>query len=304
MKSLFATCLFFFLSLAFGNCRFYSAPIDTFFLFILGKGQNVGQDSLYFPNNIFNLPRKEVSDRVPESNPENICSLGLGGEIVVGWKNYELVDEEGYEFTIFENAFINPVTKKVFAEPAKVSVSEDGINFVTFPYNFTTLEGCAGTKPTNGSANPFDPTESGGNSFDLSSIGISKIRYIKIQDISDSLLADRTHPFYDPIVSGFDLDCVVGLHLVPIQANVMDEFEKIKVKIYQSNVLLESNERTVNAVLYDGVGHKISQIQIRNYTEFAFSTLSNSIYFIMIFSNEKVFVVKILKWDEDLFILY
>lgn len=302
MKPFFATFLFFFLSLAFADCQYFFGPIDTVFLFIPGKGQNIGQDSIYFPNNIFNLPRKEVSDKVPESNPENICSLGLGGEIIVGWKNYELVDFDGYDFTIFENAFVNPVTKNVFAEPATVSVSEDGVNFVSFPFNFATLEGCAGTKPTNGSANPFDPNESGGNSFDLSSIGISKIRFIKIKDICDSLIADQNHPFYTPIISGFDLDCVVGLHLVPIHTNVVDKFEKIKVKIFQTKVLLESNEENIIAVFYDRVGHKINQIQIRNFAEFEFSTLSNSIYFLMMCSNENVFVVKILKWDENLFI--
>lgn len=304
MKSLFTTCLLFFLNLVFTDCEFYFAPIDTVFLFIPGKGQNVGQDSLYFPNNVFNLPRKEVSDKVPESNPENICSLGLGGEIVVGWKNYELIDAEGYDFTIFENAFINPVTKKIFAEPAIVSVSEDGVNFVTFPFNFFTLEGCAGTKPTNGSSNPFNPAESGGNSFDLSSIGISKIRYIKIKDICDSLLADKNHPFYDPIISGFDLDCVVGLHLIPAQTNVVDKFDKVKVKIHQTKLLFESNERNVIAIFYDGVGHKINQIEIRDYAEFEFSMLSNSIYFLMVRFNENVLVVKILKWDEKLFFLY
>ncbi|MGQ9819584.1 MAG: T9SS type A sorting domain-containing protein [Candidatus Kapaibacteriales bacterium] len=286
------------------HSQFDFAPIDTVFLFSPGKGQNVGQDSIYFPNNVFNLPRKEVSDKVPESNPENICSLGIGGEIIVGWKNYELVDAEGFDFTIFENAFINPATKKVFAEPAIVSCSEDGVNFITFPYNLTTLEGCAGTRPTNGSANPFDPSLSGGNAFDLSSIGLSKIRYIKIKDICDSLLADKNHPFYDPLISGFDLDCVVGLHLLPIQTNIPELVNKFNVKKYPKKILLEINEENAIASLYDEFGQLVRQFRMSNFYEFEFSDFFNSIYFLIVNFKNSVFIVKILKYDDDLLIFH
>ena len=190
-----------------------SGTIDTVFSFKPGKGQNSGQSELHFPKNIFGLPDTNASDYFQASSEEQVCSLGLGGEIIVGFKNRIITEGDGFDFTIFENAFINPATQKVFAEPAVVAVSQDGINYIEFPYNFETLAGCAGTIPTNGKYNPFNPDESGGNSFDLSEIGLKWASYIKITDITEKLLENPSHQYYDPILSGFDLDAIVGLHL-------------------------------------------------------------------------------------------
>lgn len=287
----------------FSYAQYHFAPIDTVFLFIPGKGQNTGQDSSYFPKNIFNLPRETVSELLPESSPEYICSLGLGGEIIVGWKNYVLIDAEGDDFTIFENAFINPITKKIFVEPAIVSVSYDGLNFVTFPYDFRTLQGCAGTKPTNGSANPFDPSASGGNSFDLSSVGLSKIRYIKIKDISDSLLADTSHPYYDPIISGFDLDCVVGLHLVyPQTSGVNIPPSKVKILRFANKITFDYNIGNCFFQMFDALGNKLESMGICNSFEIDLSQLNNGIYFIVINYKDEIYVFKVVKWYEELFI--
>lgn len=285
--------------------QFIAAPIDTVLSFLPGRGQNIGQDSIYFPKNIFNLPRKTISETVPESDPNYLCSIGLGGEIIVGWKNFELIDLEGDDLIVFENAFVNPVTKKIFAEPATISVSQDGITFIDFPFDFQTLQGCAGTKPTNGGANPFDPLSCGGNSFDLSSIGIRRIKYIKIKDLCDSILLFENHPYYDPILSGFDLDCVVGLHLIPLANNQIERrISNIKILNSSSKILIMLFDAKATAQLFDNSGGIIDLIYFEDTIEIDFSILPNSLYFILLVSEEKSCLIKVIKWNESIFYWY
>lgn len=280
----------------------YQAPIDTVFWFYPGKGQSIGQDSAYFPSNIFSLPDTNASENIPSSSPKHICSIGLGGEIVVGFKDYFVFDGEGVDFTIFENAFVNPITNKIFAEPAVVSVSEDGVNFIDFPWDYYTLEGCAGTKPTNGRANPFDPNVSGGNSFDLAQIGLKKIRYIKIKDICDTILKDTKHPFYDPLLSGFDLDCVVGLHLIPISLS-MSEIEKPTSHLYQVFGKFEVNPQPNSKIeLFNLWGRCIKTFEhIEYFKTFCDYELSEGLYFVVLISKNERKIFKILKVENELY---
>jgi hypothetical protein len=291
--------LFLFSKLLYGE--YYQSAIDTVFWFYPGKGQNLGQGSEYFPQNIFKLPDTNASEQVPSSSPTDICSIGLGGEICVGFKNFEVVDGDGPDFTIFENAFINPVTQKVFAEPAVVSVSADGINFVEFPWDYNTLEGCAGTKPTNGKANPFDPNESGGNSFDLSTIGLKKIKYIKIKDICDSILKDEKHPFYSPLLSGFDLDCVVGIHLLPNFSSVDSHDAKVKLEVTHGRMNLNFHE-PYSFVLYNSQGQVVFfTFQIGQFT-LNFVDFPDGLYLLSLQKTGKFTFYKILKIENEIFV--
>lgn len=182
--------------------------IDTVFSFTPGTIQFGGQSAEYYPNNIFNAPSISATKYIAETRPEEILSIGLNGEIIVGLKHNLIIDKDGADFTIFENTFINQFNEVVYAEPAIISVSKDGINYIEFPYDILTLEGLAGTKPTIGSNNPFNPLKSGGNAFDLATIGIDSVRYIKIKDITEQILNNPDHSNYDPTLSGFDLDAV------------------------------------------------------------------------------------------------
>lgn len=284
----------------------HKAPIDTVFWFYPGKGQNFGQDSAYFPMNIFNLPDTNASESIPSASPKNICSIGLGGEICVGFKDYFVIDGEGEDFTIFENAFLNPVTKRVFAEPAVVSVSEDGVVFYEFPWDYYTLQGCAGTKPTNGKSNPFDPKESGGNSFDLAVLGLKKIRYIKIKDICDTVLQNPNHPFYDPIISGFDLDCVVGLNLIPIVNNIETVPDNACLIRSFGSYLLFSNKDNYHIEIYDAYGKLLFSNEINfNTFELDLSRFSGKLFFALIkqgSTKTKLSKFKIMNLNDELFI--
>ena len=221
--------------------------IDTVYSFTAGSGQNAGQSDLYYPENIFGSPSINASKYIAETRPEEILSLGMGGEIIIGLKNNLIIDKEGADFTIFENAFINQFNEKVYAEPAIVSVSKDGINFIEFPYNLETLEGLAGTTPTYGKKSPFNPKESGGNSFDLSELQIDSVKYIKIKDITEQILNNPEHNNYDPTLSGFDLDAVAIINHTHEISSVNEIITKNRIIIY-----------------YDLLGNKIENISNYN----------------------------------------
>ncbi|MFP4369542.1 MAG: hypothetical protein ACLFR2_08175 [Candidatus Kapaibacterium sp.] len=191
---------------------FAGLPVDTVISFTPGTGQSAGQADEYFPENIFGLPSRSSTENTPETSPGEICSIGLGGEIILSIRDNIIIDGPGPDFTIFENSFKNPINGKIYAEPAKIAVSPDGSEWYEFPFDSLTLEGCAGTKPTYGSADPYDPLVSGGNSFDLADIGVGEIKYIKITDISSIILDNPQHPYYDFTISGFDLDAVLAIN--------------------------------------------------------------------------------------------
>jgi hypothetical protein len=207
--------------------------IDTVYFFQPGDGQNSGQSEQYYPQNIFGPPSVNSSRFVPESRPEHILSIGMGGIIIVGLKDNYIIDGEGADFTIFENAFVIQFNNKIYAEPAIISVSKDGINYIEFPYNLETLDGLAGTYPTFGNKNPFNPNESGGNSYDLSDIGIDSIKYIKIEDITQRILDNPSHNNFDPTLSGFDLDAVAIInHSDNISSVKRNDLTESKVEYY------------------------------------------------------------------------
>lgn len=262
--------------------------MDTVISYHWGEGQNTGQSKEYFPQNIFGKPDSTASETSPASSPEEICSLGLDGTITVAFKEYEIVDGPGADFTIFENAFINPVTNKIFVEPAVVSVSYDGVNFFAFPFDSLTLKGCAGITPTHGEKDCFNPAESGGDSFDLAKIGLKRIRYIRIKDISKMLLENPHHPFYDPIITGFDLDAVCGLNLEKVKTSVANNKIDAEIKISTTNRILTLNSNIDKAKIsvIDMSGKTVVR---KSFSYFAqIDNLISGVYIIFISKNNKI----------------
>lgn len=139
----------------------------------------------------------------------DVLSLGKGGSIVLGFEPYAIVDGDGADLVIFENAFWpggDPTA--VFAEPGEVSVSEDGEEWHAFPCDEQGdgdghFAGCAGVTPTEKydakSLVPLDPAASGGDAFDLAELGLERVRFVKIRDRSNAGAAPS---------AGFDLDAV------------------------------------------------------------------------------------------------
>jgi hypothetical protein len=254
--------------------------IDTVYSFTPGTGQNFGQSPEFFPMNIFGAPAKEASEYIPASAESDVLSIGIDGEIIIGVKNKVICNGEGDDFIIFENAFKNQATQKIFAEPAKVAVSWDGINYIEFPHDDWTLEGCAGKTPTNGTIDPFTQDSSGGDGFDIGKLGLEKIRYIKITDISMVVTKDENHPFYsiEAMVTGFDLDAVACKYVKDEEpALVYNEVDYIRT--YPNRISINS-ESDFEIQIFDVQASLIAQIRNRGEYNYSTNDLAAGVYVI------------------------
>jgi hypothetical protein len=143
----------------------------------------------------------------------DVVSLGTGGEIILSFTPEEIVDGPGTDFIVFENAFaISGNPDNIYAEPGEVSVSEDGVTWSTFPCTATSAPygSCAGWHPVLASGASFDPATAGGDPFDLSAIGVSRAKLVRIRDKSQEAC-----PVPGPNNNGFDLDAIVIVHPTP-----------------------------------------------------------------------------------------
>lgn len=172
-------------------------------------------------------------------------SLGFGGTLVLRFDDNAIANGPGDDFTVFENAFLafNPATltiERPFADPGIVSVSQNGSTWHTFPCQIVTnpaqsvfYPGCAGVYPvlatggaphvafqTSGDMGDLvglpviplpAPGGAGGDSFDLSDVGLAWARYVRIQD-ADVLTGDP----YGPNNAGSDIDAVGAIHAIPL----------------------------------------------------------------------------------------
>ncbi len=167
-----------------------------------GPGAGFGQSSM--PDVIKGPPRGagELSGSL------HVLSLGKGGSITIDLGNCPAVDKEGIDFIVFENAFLiggNPLAP--YAELGIVSASADGVNYFEFSCDSVSpppYTGCAGWHPIysnpGNDIDPFDPAVAGGEGYDLTDIGLTKARYIKITDAGTTGSSGTT--------AGFDLDAV------------------------------------------------------------------------------------------------
>lgn len=143
----------------------------------------------------------------------DVASLGCGGSITLGFFAPGIVDVPGPDLLVFENAFAYDET--TFAEPGRVLVSEDGVDWFAFPCATQGVEqgpptGCAGvaTVAARDDDAPFDPERAGGDAFDLAEVGLASARWVRIED--------RTREHYGDDMwcrgsaGGFDLDAVAA----------------------------------------------------------------------------------------------
>lgn len=149
----------------------------------------------------------------------DVVSLGNGGSITVAFTDNRIVDGPGADFTVFENAFNSPGLG-IFTEVGVVAASADGVTFVEFPHGAggQDLSGMAGrvpvyANPDTNELDPRDPAVSGGDQFDLATIGLSSARFLRITDPGAAIDDVGNHfPTPGPGKSGFDLDAVVAIH--------------------------------------------------------------------------------------------
>jgi hypothetical protein len=158
-----------------------------------------------------------------ERGSTDVVSLGNGGSIVVTFGPNAIVDGPGVDFIVFENPFwVGGNSNDIYAEPGEVSVSEDGVNWSTFPCNPTPdpqspygtgvappYGQCAGwhvvySAPGNG-ISPVDPAAAGGDAFDLADIGVTQAQYVRIVDRTNENCPESGT---GPDTNGFDLDAI------------------------------------------------------------------------------------------------
>ncbi|CAN5351185.1 hypothetical protein BH09MYX1_BH09MYX1_61940 [soil metagenome] len=145
----------------------------------------------------------------------DVLSLGKGGSIVLGFGTNAIVDATGIDFVVFENAFVYG-GDQIYADPAEVSVSDDGKTWSTFPCTATSAPygSCAGwhpaySSPENG-ISPIDYPACGGDGFDLADLGVARARFVRIRDVGATDCP--TNPKDKTTTVGFDLDAIAIVH--------------------------------------------------------------------------------------------
>jgi hypothetical protein len=171
--------------------------------FTPGDGAGFGMDGL--PEIVLGEPRGLGAHQ----GSTDVLSLGAEGEIVLGFGSAVIHDGEGPDFIVFENAFyVGDDASAPYAEPAEVSVSEDGSVWIPFPCASEVFpyDGCAGWHPVYAGSDgisPFDVERAGGDAFDLADLGLASARFVRLRDRRTTTAAPT---------AGFDLDAIALLH--------------------------------------------------------------------------------------------
>ena len=177
--------------------------------FTPGQYAGFGQDDL--PDVVLGPPLPGS----PNVGSLDVLSLGLGGEIVLGFGGRWLIDGPGPDLVIWENAFwVGGDPESPFAELGEVAVSADAETWHAFPCDPDAQDGldpgCAGWRPRQEfepcGLVPIEVEFTGGDPFDLATLGLSQVRYVRIRDLA----IDGSSPS-----AGFDLDAVGAVYLAP-----------------------------------------------------------------------------------------
>ena len=168
-----------------------------------GSGAGFGEES--YPDVVLGAPQGNGTG----GGGLDVLSLGVGGEIVLGFGDLQIVDGDGPDFIVFENPFWpNGNPANVWADLAQVSVSHDGETWHAFPCDEAgngegQYLGCAGWQPVEDFVVDvcfeLDPETAGGDAFDLAQLGLERARYVRIKDLASE---------GPPPSAGFDLDAV------------------------------------------------------------------------------------------------
>lgn len=179
---------------------------DRVVMFQRGSGGGNGEDKL--PEIVLGPPQGAGKLKAGT----HVLSLGQEGFITLEFVDNEVFDGEGPDFIVFENPFLAAPGNDPdfgFFELAKVEVSYDGEEWVQFPYDTGSRKGCAGHRPVLANSkdnriDPTDPKKAGGDPFDLKTVGLKVMRFIRITDVRSSGGEDGA--------AGFDLDAVAACH--------------------------------------------------------------------------------------------
>jgi len=148
----------------------------------------------------------------------DVLSLGTGGEIVVAFEPFAIIDGPGPDFVVFENAFwVGGNSERPAADLGEVSVSDDGVTWRPFSCNTQASASygtCAGWRPVfsapTNAISPFNTEQAGGDAFDLADLGITRARFVKIRDLASVACPESAKGSF--VTAGFDLDAIALVH--------------------------------------------------------------------------------------------
>ncbi|MBX7077607.1 MAG: hypothetical protein K1X88_00385 [Nannocystaceae bacterium] len=140
----------------------------------------------------------------------DVASLGCGGRVTLGFAGAGIVDGDGDDVIVFENAFAT--ADGSFAEPAQVLVSDDGETWFAFDCDAAgDADGCAGVTPT--AAHDADDASvvarAGGDAFDLAAVGLTHARWLRLVDRTREHWPDGM--WCEGAAAGFDLDAIAAV---------------------------------------------------------------------------------------------
>ncbi len=175
--------------------------------FTPGSGAGFGQEDL--PQVVLGPPTGHGTGQASLQ----VLSLGVGGEIILGFGEKTLINGPGPDLVVFENPFwVGGDSSNPFAELGEVAVSNDGVTWHPWLCDpdgdgAGHYPDCAGWSPSLEydafALVPIDPSLSGGDSFDLEKLGLSEARFVRIRDLATAGSAPS---------AGFDLDAVGLVH--------------------------------------------------------------------------------------------
>jgi hypothetical protein len=218
--------------------------------------KNLGHTTLGTESEVYGVPGS------------GILSLGDSGVAVVTF-NYSIMNGEGPDFAVFENAFANPQNDTMaYLEFAFVEVSSDGVNFFRFPAsskeqatlqvdNFTyedarKYNNLAG-KYIAGYGTPFDLEEL----KNKPGLDVNHVTHVRIVDVVGSV--DPLHASYDadeniindpypsPYPSGgFDLNGIGVIHSNKPATAIHETENALQIKVFPNPASEKIN------ILYSG----------------------------------------------------
>ncbi len=246
-------------------------------------------------------------------------SLGDGGTATLTFAN-AVINGQGPDFVVFENAFPNPANpKEAFMELAFVEVSSDGINFVRFPASSNTT--------TSQQTAPFAYLDASlihnlagkyiypyGTPFDLddlkdsTTIDINYITHIRLvdvigtidpalgsKDIQNNIIND---PYPTAFASGgFDLNGVGLIHQRPLNTK---ENLLLEIQIFpnptRNNIHIQTlyNE-TISFKIFNSLGSVIYSEESCTNPHISLESYVPGMYLIAITLNNKTSYHKIIK---------
>ncbi len=247
-------------------------------------------------------------------------SLGDAGEAILTF-THPLANGNGWDFAVFENSFDG-----AFLELAFVSVSSDGIHYVTFPSTSLTqhniqlsgFDTMDATKINNLAGKykvlfgtPFDLNEL----KDSANLDVNNITHVKITDVVGSILESfnrkdsQGHIINDPyptpfMTGGFDLDAVGVIHnttntgIATLQNNTFINtypnpfIDKLSIDIGTESVL-----QNAELSIYSATGELLIKEHISKTFQLATTSFAKGIYLVKIsLSSGEIYYKKIVKY--------